>query len=145
MFAYLYLLSLLKTLMSILLGRNQNLVAAAWTGVTAQLLSGDSPLHSLFKLPIPILDTSNVTFHQAVILQLCSEICISLSWIKPAQFQFMPYMPLIYFCLVVYCCYIVLLLYALEFVCMHIGTVPDIYCGRLCSIVAVYMYMYIEY
>ena len=46
-----------NTLMSIFLGRNQNVAAAAWTGIAAQLFSGGRTLHSLFKLPIPILDT----------------------------------------------------------------------------------------
>ena len=47
-----------NTLTSILRGRNQNVAAAAWTGIAAQLLSSGRTLHSLFKLPVPILDNS---------------------------------------------------------------------------------------
>ena len=48
--------------MCILRGRGQNVAAAAWTGIAAQLLSGGRTggkiLHSLFKVPVPILETS---------------------------------------------------------------------------------------
>ena len=64
-FVYLYLVTfptgktfVYNTLMSILQGRNQNVATAAWTGIAAQLLSGGQTLHSLFNLPVPILDTS---------------------------------------------------------------------------------------
>ena len=64
-FVYLYIATfptgktyVYNTLMSILLGRNWNVAAAAWTGIAAQLLSGSKTFHSLFNLLVPILDTS---------------------------------------------------------------------------------------
>ena len=38
-------------------------VTAAWTGIAAALLKGESTLHILFNLPVPISETStcNVT------------------------------------------------------------------------------------
>ena len=32
--------------------------AAAWTGIAATLLHGGHTVHSLFKLPVPLLDTT---------------------------------------------------------------------------------------
>ena len=47
-----------STLMCFLPGHGQNIATAAWTGIAAQLLSCGRTLHSLFKLPVPILETS---------------------------------------------------------------------------------------
>ena len=65
-----------NTLTSVFRGTNQKAATAAWTGIAAQLLSGGRTLHSLFKLPVPILDTSicNVsptTPHAAMLRDLC--------------------------------------------------------------------------
>jgi hypothetical protein len=52
-----------NTLISALRIRGLQVSAAAWTGIAATLLRGGRTVHSLFKLPVPILDTStcNVT------------------------------------------------------------------------------------
>ena len=50
-FTYNYLIKELK-------GRGIKVATAAYTGIAATLLSGGRTLHSLFKLPVPILDTS---------------------------------------------------------------------------------------
>ena len=38
-------------------------VPSAWTGIAATLLSGRRTVHLLFKLPVPILDTSECVNH----------------------------------------------------------------------------------
>ena len=56
-----------NTLMSVLRGRGQKVAAAAYTGIAADLLKGGRTIHSLFKLPVPIHETStcNVPPHSA--------------------------------------------------------------------------------
>ena len=39
-----------------LLGRNKKVATCAWTGIAATLLHNGTTLHSLFKLPVPVLD-----------------------------------------------------------------------------------------
>ena len=55
-FTYNYLIAELR-------GRRIQVATAAWTGIAATLLMQGSTLHSLFRLPVPILETSscNVT------------------------------------------------------------------------------------
>lgn len=47
-----------KTLCHILRGENKVVIPVAWTGIAANLLPGGRTSHSIFKLPVPILDTS---------------------------------------------------------------------------------------
>ena len=58
-----------------LLGRNKRIATCAWTGIAATLLQKGKTMHSLFKLPVPILDNStcNVTVNSthARYLQRC--------------------------------------------------------------------------
>jgi len=42
---------------------------AAWTRIAATLLSGGRTVHSLFKLPVPLLDI----LHHISIIKLCSK------------------------------------------------------------------------
>ena len=42
-------------------GRNMHVVTAAWIGIAATLLLGGHTVHSMFKLPIPLLETSTCT------------------------------------------------------------------------------------
>lgn len=49
---------LYKTLMSFIRGRGQNVLAFASTGIAATLLKGGRTIHSGFKLPVPLVDTS---------------------------------------------------------------------------------------
>ena len=55
-FTYNYLIAELR-------GRRIQVATAAWTGIAATLLMQGSTVHSLFRLPVPILETSscNVT------------------------------------------------------------------------------------
>ena len=39
--------------------RGYKVATAAWTGIAATLLIGGCTVHSLFKLPVPLLDTSS--------------------------------------------------------------------------------------
>ena len=39
-------------------GCNMMVTASAWVGIAATLLIGGCTVHSLFKLPVPLLDTS---------------------------------------------------------------------------------------
>ncbi|XP_066923007.1 uncharacterized protein, partial [Clytia hemisphaerica] len=50
-----------------LLGMNKKIATCAWTGIAAILLDKGKTMHSLFKLPVPILDNStcNVTANSA--------------------------------------------------------------------------------
>jgi tRNA(Met) C34 N-acetyltransferase TmcA len=48
-----YLMNIIK-----IRNNNFNVSRAAWTGIAATLLLGDKILHSLFKLPVPLIDTS---------------------------------------------------------------------------------------
>ena len=52
-----------NTLMSYCNSTNFKYAASAWTGIAATLLTGGRTIHSLFKLPVPIVETStcNVT------------------------------------------------------------------------------------
>lgn len=47
-----------NTLISSCRGQRIKVAAGAWTGIAATLLSGGRTVHNLFKLPVPILDTS---------------------------------------------------------------------------------------
>lgn len=47
-----------NTLISLLRSKNKQVAACAWTGIAATLLHSGQTVHSLFKLPVPILDTS---------------------------------------------------------------------------------------
>ena len=47
-----------NTLISFCRGHYMNVASAAWTGIAATLLAGGRTIHSLFKLPVPLLDTS---------------------------------------------------------------------------------------
>ena len=49
---------LYRTLCHILRGEDKVVLPVAWTGIAANLLPGGRTSHSLFKLPVPILDTS---------------------------------------------------------------------------------------
>ena len=49
---------LYNTIIAFCRGKGINIAAAAWTGIAATLLQGGQTMHSLFKLPVPILDTS---------------------------------------------------------------------------------------
>ncbi|XP_055845576.1 uncharacterized protein LOC129915415 [Episyrphus balteatus] len=49
---------LYRTLCSILRGEGKVVLCVAWTGIAASLLEGGRTCHSLFKLPVPILETS---------------------------------------------------------------------------------------
>jgi hypothetical protein len=52
-----------NTLISYFRAHHMPVAASAWTGIAATLLKGGRTVHSLFKLPVPILETStcNVT------------------------------------------------------------------------------------
>ena len=39
-------------------GRRLNMATAAWIGIVATLLLGECTVHSLFKMPVPLLETS---------------------------------------------------------------------------------------
>ena len=45
-------------LIAILRGRGFKAAAAAWTSITTQLLEGGQTMNSLFKLPVPVTETS---------------------------------------------------------------------------------------
>ena len=47
-----------NTLVSPFIVRHKRVAACAWTGIAATLLRGGQTVHSLFKLPVPITDTS---------------------------------------------------------------------------------------
>ena len=47
-----------NTLISYFRGQRELVAPSAWTGIAATLLKGGRTVHSLFKLPLPILDTS---------------------------------------------------------------------------------------
>ncbi|KAK7089794.1 hypothetical protein V1264_024238 [Littorina saxatilis] len=47
-----------NTLISTCRSQHIKVAASAWTGIAATLLSGGRTVHNLFKLPVPILDTS---------------------------------------------------------------------------------------
>ena len=47
-----------QTLCHILRGENKIVLPVAWTDIAANLLPGGRTSHSIFKLPVPILDTS---------------------------------------------------------------------------------------
>ena len=47
-----------NTLITVLRGHGLKVAAAAWTGIAAQLLEGGQTIHSLFKLPVPVTETS---------------------------------------------------------------------------------------
>jgi hypothetical protein len=47
-----------NALISFCRSRGVNVSSAAWTGIAATLLAGGRTCHSLFKLPVPILDTT---------------------------------------------------------------------------------------
>ena len=47
-----------KTLISYFRARHNMVDASVWTGIASNLLNGERMVHSLFKLPVPILDTS---------------------------------------------------------------------------------------
>ena len=69
---------LYTTLMSFIRGRNQSVLPFATTGIAATLLKGGRTVHSGFKLPVPLLDTSvslmRLTSTEAQILQEASLI-----------------------------------------------------------------------
>ena len=48
-----------NTLISYMRGKGLKVASAAWTGIAATLLRGGQTMHSLFKLPVPVLDTSS--------------------------------------------------------------------------------------
>ena len=48
-----------NTLISLLKSRNIPVASCAWTGIASILLRGGVTVHNLFKLPVPILDTSS--------------------------------------------------------------------------------------
>ena len=52
-----------NTLIAFCRGHYMSVASAAWTGIAATLLTGGQTIHSLFKLPVPLLDTStcNIT------------------------------------------------------------------------------------
>lgn len=47
-----------NTLISSLRAKSKGVAACAWTGIAATLLHAGQTVHSLFKLPVPITDTS---------------------------------------------------------------------------------------
>ena len=48
-----------------LLSHGYKVATAAWTGIAATLLIGGRTVHSLFKLPVPLLDIiARAMFHQ---------------------------------------------------------------------------------
>jgi len=49
---------LYQTLCHLLRGQGKTVYPVAWTGIAAKLLQGGSTSHSLFKLPVSVLDTS---------------------------------------------------------------------------------------
>ena len=49
---------LYRTLCYILRGEGKTVLPVAWTGIAASLLTGGRTSHSVFKLPVPLLDTS---------------------------------------------------------------------------------------
>lgn len=49
---------LYETLCYILRGEGKTVLPVAWTGIAASLIAGGRTSHSLFKLPVPIVDTS---------------------------------------------------------------------------------------
>ena len=59
--------------------RGYKVATAAWTGIAATLLIGGRTVHSLFKLPVPLLDTcsSNIspTSNYAAMLREISLCC----------------------------------------------------------------------
>lgn len=48
-----------NTLISLLLSRQKKIAACAWTGIASILLRFGVTVHNLFKLPVPVLDTSS--------------------------------------------------------------------------------------
>ena len=49
---------LYNTIISFFRGQGKKVASSAWTGIAATLLAGGRTVHNLFKLPVPILETS---------------------------------------------------------------------------------------
>ncbi|XP_044254890.1 ATP-dependent DNA helicase pif1-like [Tribolium madens] len=49
---------LYNTLIRVLNGRRENVIAVAWTGIAASLLKNGRTVHSRFRLPVPITENS---------------------------------------------------------------------------------------
>ncbi|XP_062514143.1 ATP-dependent DNA helicase pif1-like [Corticium candelabrum] len=78
---------LCNTLIARLRAHGIQVGATAWTGIAANLLPGGRTVHSLFKLPVPILDTSTCNVKQtssyAAMLRSMSLIIIDKASMMP--------------------------------------------------------------